>query len=147
MLKKQTGDILRLLKGVFFLQLREDIKNFSWAEVVSGFEPDERFWDHMEKLQALRDWWNAPFKVSSGYRSEKHNEVIGGSKNSQHKIFATDIIPSTKSSRIEKPSLPNAIDLLADKADEIGFDGIGIYDVFIHLDLRGKKARWNNRTK
>ena len=62
-----------------FLQLREDIPNFTWAEVVSGFQPDARFWDHMKKLQALRDWWNAPFKVSSGYRSEKHNEVIGGS--------------------------------------------------------------------
>jgi uncharacterized protein YcbK (DUF882 family) len=123
--KKQTDDILRLFKGVFFLQLREDIPNFSWAEVVSGFEPDARFWDHMKKLQALRDWWDAPFKVTSGYRSEKHNEVIGGSK----------------------PSLPIAIDFLADKADEIGFDGIGLYDVFIHLDLRGKKARWNNRTK
>ena len=140
------------------MQLREDIPNFSWAEVVSGFEPTTRFWDHMEKLQDLRNWWGAPFKVSSGYRSEKHNKVIGGSENSQHKIFATDIIPSTKSHRIEEgyrslvfgtrtEAMPVAIDLLAKEAEKIGFDGIGLYDVFIHLDLRGKKARWDNRKK
>ena len=129
------------------LQLREDIPNFSWEEVLGGFKPDERFWKHMMLLQQLRDWWNAPFRITSGFRSEKHNEAVGGANKSQHKIFATDIIPSVKSHHLKKQNLQLALEKIADKADDLGFDGIGYYDLFIHLDMRGKKARWDNRSK
>ena len=130
--------------------LREDIKNFTWEEVVSGFKPDERFWNHMELLQQLREWWDAPLKISSGYRSEKHNEAVGGASKSQHKIFATDIIPSMSSPHLNetaKKNLPLAIERIANKADDLGFNGIGVYDLFVHLDLRDSKVYWDNRTK
>ncbi len=129
------------------MQLREDIPNFSWSEVLGGFQPDERFWNHMKKLQQLRDWWDAPLRITSGFRSEKHNDAVGGAKKSQHKIFATDIIPSVKSPHLKKQSLPMALEKIVGKADELGFDGIGYYDLFVHLDMRGKKAYWDNRTK
>ena len=126
------------------MQLRDDIPNFSWEEVVAGFKPDERFWEHMRLLQKMRDWWDAPFRVSSGFRSSAHNNAVGGANKSQHMIFATDIIPSTKSPLLEEPYLPIALEMLADKADELGFNGIGLYDNFIHLDKRETKSRWDN---
>ena len=124
------------------MQLREDIPNFSWEEVLSGFKPDSRFWSHMRTLQELRDWWKAPLRITSGFRSSKHNDAVGGASKSQHMIFATDIVPSVK-----EPILPEALDLIADKAEELGFTGIGRYDIFIHLDMRPKVSRWDNRTR
>jgi len=35
-------------------------------------------------FQPLRDFYNTPIYVSSGYRSKNLNEAIGGSSNSQH---------------------------------------------------------------
>lgn len=46
-------------------------------------------------LQPIRDKWGKPLIVSSGYRSIKLNNFIGGSKTSQHtKGEAADILPS-----------------------------------------------------
>lgn len=130
--------------------IREDIPNFTWAEVLSGFTPDERFYDHMLKLQTLRDWWQAPVAINSGFRSAKHNEAIGGAEKSQHMIFATDCSPNLKSNRLGVITPPNrqreAIEMFADEAAWMGFQGIGLYDTFIHLDLRDSPARWDHRT-
>lgn len=35
-------------------------------------------------FQPIRDHFNCPIKVTSGYRSQALNEIIGGSKTSQH---------------------------------------------------------------
>ena len=43
-------------------------------------------------LQPLRDFWNRPITVSSGYRSVELNRAIGGSPSSEHcKGYAADI--------------------------------------------------------
>lgn len=45
-------------------------------------------------LDILRRAWNAPIRVNSGYRCEKHNEKVGGVKNSRHLLgLAADIAP------------------------------------------------------
>ena len=65
-------------------------------------------------------------------------------------VFATDISPNLNSNRVGLIPPPDrqreAIEIVAAKCDGIGFDGIGLYDTFIHLDLRGGVARWDNRT-
>ena len=132
------------------MKIRDDIPNFTWAEVLAGFQPDERFYTHMSLLQTLRDWWQAPIAINSGFRSAKHNEAIGGAEKSQHLVFATDISPNLNSNRVGLIPPPDrqreAIEMVAAKCDALGFDGIGLYDSFIHLDLRGGVARWDNRT-
>ena len=57
--------------------------------------------------------------------------------NSQHLVWATDIVPTDPT--------PERIADLAEAADFEAFDGIGIYPTmgFVHLDLRGHKARWS----
>ena len=83
-----------------------DIPNFSWAELQSEDVTQEevvahcclvvgdRFWAHMEKLQALRDEWDSPLRITSAWRTEAHNAKVGGAVSSQHLIFATDIVPT-----------------------------------------------------
>jgi len=89
--------------------------------------------------------------VSSGHRCEQHNEAVGGVPDSQHLHFATDVHPSLSSphmqlvSGIDGRRLQIACAVLHGKAEEL-FDGIGMYDQFLHLDLRGEQARWDYRT-
>ena len=132
------------------MKIRDDIPDFSWSEVLAGFEPDERFYRHMQLLQELRDWWAAPIAVTSGFRSSWHNKAVGGAAGSQHQVFATDIQPNLHGFRLaQTPPFDRRAEMIiivAAEADRLGFDGIGKYDTFVHLDLRGETARWDERT-
>ena len=92
----------------------------------------------VHKLQKLRDELNNAIIINSAYRNESHNKAVGGSPNSQHLLGkAVDI--SLHNQDVEAQSIANI-------ARDIGFNGIGIYDTFIHLDVRdGKFASWNNK--
>jgi len=135
-----------------------DIPNFSWAELQSeGATQEEvvahcclvvgdRFWAHMEKLQALRDEWGSALRVSSAWRTKAHNAKVGGAASSQHLVFATDIVPTFPDG--DEVSLrEDRVRSLAAAADYEGFEGIGIYPQkgFVHLDLRGSRARWTEK--
>ena len=90
-------------------------------------EMDEGF---MKKLEALRHEFNEPMIVSSGYRHESYNQVIGGAKNSPHLYGkAVDVVISGKSAyRLKKLAI------------EHGFTGIGVSQRgphekrFLHID-------------
>ena len=87
----------------------------------------------LNRLQRLRDLVGKPIIITSGYRTISHNKKVGGSKNSLHlQGKAADI-------------KVNGIDpgQLSKQAEKVGFNGIGIYKTFIHVDTRGYKARWN----
>lgn len=90
-------------------------------------------------LQVLRDFLNKPIRITSGWRSKEHNRKVGGMRNSQHLVgLAADIRvfgydPDILASRVEG--------LIRIGAMTQG--GIGIYDDFLHVDFRGKKARWH----
>lgn len=133
------ADLRKYKKGVK-VQLT---KNFSSTEFDSkGGYPDEEWTiidlDHVKNLQKLRDKVGTPCTITSAYRSPTHNAKVGGASNSRHKEGdATDVQFAGKT--------PKEV---AAAAEEIGFQGIGIYDVFVHVDSRpGKKARWDFRTK
>ena len=89
-------------------------------------------------LQRLRDKLDSPIKINSGYRCEIHNSVIGGSKNSQHtKGLASDIVV--------KDYTPEQVYNFLDKLQKLNMfklGGLGKYDSFTHLDIRGYIARW-----
>lgn len=92
----------------------------------------------LEKLQELRDTVGLPFNINSAYRTPEHNKAVGGTSNSEHtKGTAVDV-----SMRNQKISIEEMRDL----AEKVGFTGIGLYDTFIHLDIRNKKSRWDYRT-
>ena len=87
----------------------------------------------LDKLQKLRDTIGKPIIINSGYRTLKYNKKIGGVSSSQHLLGkAADI-------RVNGISPKE----LAKIAEKIGFNGIGIYKTFLHVDVRKEKARWN----
>lgn len=92
--------------------------------------------DSLDKLQELRAEIGLPFHVNSGYRSPEYNKKVGGAPNSFHmQGMAFDI------------SLSNLNrDTMFKKAEDYGFNGIGQYNSFIHIDTRDYRARWDKRT-
>lgn len=91
----------------------------------------------VEYLQQIRDHFCAPVILNSGYRCGKHNEAVGGAKNSRHCAgMAADI-------RV-KGYKPLEV---AQYAEQIGIPGIGLYETdadghFVHIDTREKKCYW-----
>lgn len=94
-----------------------------------------------EQLQVLRTYFKKPIHINSAYRSAAYNRLIGGSPNSQHllgkaaDIRIVGILPIEIKMSIEK--------LIAEGRLKEG--GLGIYDTFVHYDIRETKARWDKR--
>ena len=91
----------------------------------------------LDKLHELRLVLAAPLTVLSAARCPVHNARVGGVVNSQHRC--TENRPATafdlRSSRAGLHAIANA-------AEQVGFGGIGKYKTFIHVDDRGRRARW-----
>lgn len=91
-------------------------------------------------LNAIRSRYGKPIVVTSGYRSPEHNEAVGGVKNSYHTLgLAADIRPLN-----ENRSDLTMFQRICDEMNPRG--GVGFYDTFCHVDIRGERARWDNRT-
>lgn len=94
----------------------------------------------LELINRIRAVYGKPLVVNSAYRSPEHNAAVGGVKNSYHvQGLAADL----------RPTAANKDDLgeLQAICDRINPDGgVGFYDTFVHVDARGSRARWDNRT-
>lgn len=92
----------------------------------------------VDYLQELRDYFDKPININSGYRCPSHNAAVGGARGSKHSTGeAADI------QFVEEP-VP-AVDV-ARKAETMGIKGIGLYEKngenFVHIDTRNYKAFW-----
>lgn len=93
-------------------------------------------------LTKIRKHYDQPVTINSGYRCEAHNKKVGGSKNSQHfKGSAVDItVKNTPTESVWEYVLSNWGD------DDLGLaikrNKNDIYRGFVHIDTRGRKARW-----
>lgn len=89
----------------------------------------------VEGLQALRDYFGVPIRITSGCRCRPHNRKVGGSHKSQHLLGnAADIVVQSVP--------PDAVAAIAEQFDQFRNGGIGRYETFTHLDVRGHKSRW-----
>ena len=90
------------------------------------------------QLQALRDVLRAPIHINSSYRHEEYNRGVGGSIRSQHLTAkAADI-------RVDGYDTNIIYDLIEEliRNGDMKQGGLGLYDSFVHYDIRGVKARW-----
>ena len=95
-----------------------------------------------ENLQALRDVVGR-IDLTNAYRCKEHNADVGGATNSQHiKGKAADI----KSNTLSPSEIASITDDLM-KSEKFKLGGIGIYNTFTHVDIRGYKARWSKTIK
>lgn len=95
-------------------------------------------------LQIIREHFNEPVTINSGYRCDKHNKKVGGATGSRHtKGQAADI------------TVRNITPLqVAQYAESIGVCGIGLYETpedgyFVHIDTRpySQKAFWYGQSE
>jgi len=92
--------------------------------------------DILEMLDEVRDKFDKPIRITSGYRTKKYNESLSArgykaSPNSSHlKGLAVDIACSSSVDRY------HLINCLLD----VGFKRIGIANTFIHVDIDDEKA-------
>jgi uncharacterized protein YcbK (DUF882 family) len=90
----------------------------------------------IDGIQQLRDMCGRPLHINSGIRCAKHNKAVGGSENSFHVSGdAADV-------SVPKDLSPDQFASMAKKIPQFKNGGIGIYKSWIHVDVRGFKARW-----
>jgi uncharacterized protein YcbK (DUF882 family) len=92
--------------------------------------------EELRKLVCDHFGRDVPLIINSGYRTPEHNKAVGGAENSQH-LYGTAV-----DVRVPKGL---TVEAFAAMAESVGFDGIGLYHGRIHVDVRGYKARWDNR--
>ncbi len=90
-------------------------------------------------LQVLRDFLGEPLRINSAYRSESHNKAVGGSSKSQHLLGkASDL----RVRDLDSEDLYHIIEALISEG-KMKEGGLGLYNSFVHYDIRGTRARWN----
>ena len=96
-----------------------------------------------KNLQKVRDFLGEPIHINSGYRSASHNAAIGGVANSQHLLGkAADVT----SKNFTAKDLVLIFERMIQEG-QLHEGGLGLYNGFVHYDIRGERARWNFSTK
>ena len=126
------------LKGLRFTNYTTsnlDLKYFKLSEFDSPDEPnsgnkmDKAF---LEKLDYARHNAGIPFTITSGYRTEERNKLVGGRVGSSHlKGVAADIMCIGSRDRA----------LIIKSLLEVGITRLGIADTFIHCDVDKSKEQ------
>lgn len=94
----------------------------------------------IDLLEKIRMHYNLPVTINSGYRTVAYNSSIkNASPKSQHILGnAADIVvkgvPPAKVYAWLDSTYPNSL-------------GLGIYNSFVHVDVREGKSRWDYRSK
>ena len=91
----------------------------------------------INKLEIIRNYFDKPVVITSGYRTESYNQKVSNSKESQHCLGkAVDI-------RVQGVS-PIAVALYCEFYLMAGIGGVGLYkgQGFTHIDTRDKMTRW-----
>ena len=92
-------------------------------------------------MQNIRNQFGKPIIINSGYRTPEYNKKVGGATRSQHCYgTAADIVVDGIS--------PASVAIAAEKAlKKTGHSGgIGLYKSFVHVDVRSKRYRWDQRS-
>lgn len=95
-----------------------------------------------EVLQPLRDAWDEPLAINSGYRCQEVNKAVGGVPTSQHtKGEAADVCPFGRNGHGDI----EVVRQLAQKGVELDlpFDQMILYPSFVHFShrLKGEQRR------
>ena len=113
-------------------------------ECNDGTEIPQKYIDNVKELaknlQVLREEIGLPISINSSYRHPEYNKRIGGTKFSQHlTASASDIVVRDMTPKKVAKTILKLI-----KNGKMKEGGVGLYNGFVHYDIRGTKARWDN---
>lgn len=98
---------------------------------------DQRIIDLCDRI---REAYGSAVRVNSGYRCHAHNAKVGGASNSMHLAgLAADLAPVDG-------DIKRFQELILSQFDK-RCGGLGLYDTFVHIDLRHTRARWDYRKR
>lgn len=129
------------LKEFFCTSQDNPLKAFQFSEKLwSEFAalPAERrakiYWSLCQlaqRIEVIRDFYNAPVTIHSGWRSFRLNALVGGKSTSTHLLgLAADIaVAGVPLERLYKDF-------------KNWFGGLALGPGFVHVDIRTNKARW-----
>lgn len=108
------------------------------CELPKGVPSDEL----VDILCQIREHFNSSIIINSAYRCASHNTKVGGSPKSQHTLgSAVDfVVKGVKTEEVHQYVLDNFGERGLGIAVKHNFDNP--YAGFVHIDTRGKKARW-----
>ncbi|MBT0828288.1 DUF882 domain-containing protein [Campylobacter lari] len=108
------------------------------CELPKGVPSDEL----VDILCQIREYFNSPLIINSPYRCPEYNAKVGGAPKSQHTIgSAVDfVVKGIKTEEVHQYVLDNFSKRGLGIAIKHNFDNP--YAGFVHIDTRGKKARW-----
>lgn len=125
-------------------------RSFSWSEfeatshakelerkgvrnVIPSFEVRDAVLALVRKvLQPLRDIYQKPMKVNSGYRCKELNEIVGGVPTSQHRLGeAADIHTGSQTETYRLARLAKTTPEIFAEIDQLI-----LYDTFLHVSHR-----------
>lgn len=118
---------------------------FQWQTRWPNFRPQELackccgtlevHYKALDGLQSLRKQWGSPIQITSATRCTKHNNRVGGAKDSYHlKGMAFDIYNQPWAGKHVASFIYHATHFG-------GFRGFGLYTGFIHIDI-GPARTW-----
>lgn len=112
-------------------------KNFRVKEFAckDGSDPVFISAELVELLQKIRDHFERPVTITSGFRTAKHNKAEKGATYSQH-LYGT--AADIKVSGVKPADVAAYAETLLPNSG-----GIGRYKTFTHVDVRPTKSRWN----
>ena len=122
-------------------------KNFSLKEFecYGGTIMDASILSNVVKLssalQIIRECIDYPIHITSAYRGLEYNRTIGSKDSSQHVLGKAADLQVKELIPIELYEIIEALIEL----EYIPEGGLGLYNTFVHYDIRGYKARWDNR--
>lgn len=94
--------------------------------------------DLANNLQVLREALGLPITIMSGYRTPAYNQKCGGEPKSQHmQAKAADIIVKG----MKPKEVCERVKFLI-STGKMKQGGVGLYDGWVHYDVRGFQARW-----
>lgn len=119
----------------------------SQSKVLKEFKDDINLHFNIQKLacnlQILRDELKVPIKINIAYRPVFWELKQKRSGNSKHTLaIAADIVVEGYEPDVVAETIESLI--IEGKLLE---GGIGVYNTFVHYDVRETKARWDERNK
>lgn len=91
-----------------------------------------------ENLQVIKDHFEKPIKITSGYRTPEYNATVSKATKSYHtKGMAADF----KIDGVSPKVIADQIKMLMN-AGKIEKGGLKAYDTFVHYDIRGNYKTW-----
>ena len=127
---------------------KNNIQHFTLDEVLKGWNVPPQLINNIElslvKVDTMREELGFPIVLTSVYRPDWYNKLVGGVKGSLHTYFnAIDSMPESGSVK----QLKMMHDWIYENRDS-GM-GIGYYQTFLHIDYRcilgRKSATWGKK--